>query len=228
VTGIETTGIGADGAGADGTFRILHPFMQMDGPYWPVDFEVYTTKGTLHMIGNTSEASFDFASKQIFITNITYDVNGKSFNGDISCENSVLPSTECLDKEDLFFLLDPENTNLNPPFLNMYTAKALYKTNVDYPNWLLYPNASDFESRRNEASYLHKNVIETDVATNWAQEAFGRANFRVFKFTPHDNSTYAYVTECANRGICNHFEGLCECFHGYTGDGCTDQDALAI
>jgi len=33
-------------------------------------------------------------------------------------------------------------------------------------------------------------------------------------------------TECSHRGLCNHDEGLCECFTGYTHDDCSRQDAL--
>jgi len=33
-------------------------------------------------------------------------------------------------------------------------------------------------------------------------------------------------TECSHRGLCNHDEGLCECFTGYTHDDCSMQDAL--
>jgi hypothetical protein len=32
--------------------------------------------------------------------------------------------------------------------------------------------------------------------------------------------------ECSHRGLCNHDEGLCECFTGYTHDDCSMQDAL--
>lgn len=34
--------------------------------------------------------------------------------------------------------------------------------------------------------------------------------------------------ECANRGICNHNNGQCQCFTGYTGLACETQDARAI
>ena len=32
--------------------------------------------------------------------------------------------------------------------------------------------------------------------------------------------------ECSHRGLCNHDDGLCECFTGYTHDDCSMQDAL--
>lgn len=32
--------------------------------------------------------------------------------------------------------------------------------------------------------------------------------------------------ECSNRGICNHKDGLCECFPGYYGDACQSMSSL--
>jgi hypothetical protein len=35
---------------------------------------VYTTKGTLALTSNQSEATFGFASKYVYMTNVTYDL----------------------------------------------------------------------------------------------------------------------------------------------------------
>jgi hypothetical protein len=35
------------------------------------------------------------------------------------------------------------------------------------------------------------------------------------------------LVECSHRGLCNHDDGLCECFNGYTNDDCGMQQALS-
>ena len=78
------------------------------------------------------------------------------------------------------------------------------------------------------------NVITTDVNTNWgaATEDFMNdplANdfFRVYKFFPHEDSVYEYVSECGGRGLCDRATAVCKCFTGYTGDACQLQTGVA-
>jgi len=87
------------------------------------------------------------------------------------------------------------------------------------------------------------NVISLDMSTNWGTTV-GTANTEaattddgtshphyphyVYKFVPHADSTYEYVAECANRGLCDRDSGTCGCFAGYTGDSCETQSSLAL
>jgi hypothetical protein len=43
-----------------------------------------------------------------------------------------------------------------------------------------------------------------------------------------NDATFQYVSQCSNRGACNHETGLCECYSGYTNDNCDTQNALAM
>jgi len=82
------------------------------------------------------------------------------------------------------------------------------------------------------------NVINLDISTNWgtdigikAQPNLATKNvspYYVYKFVPHADSTYEYVAECANRGICDRDSGICECFPGYTNDNCDTQSSIAL
>lgn len=84
------------------------------------------------------------------------------------------------------------------------------------------------------------NVINLDMSTNWgtdigagsaADEAVSTTNASptwVYKFVPAAASTYEYVAECSNRGLCDRDSGSCECFAGYTNDNCDTQSSLAL
>ena len=52
--------------------------------------------------------------------------------------------------------------------------------------------------------------------------------FDVYKFMPDKRSTYTFVAECSNRGICDEDFGSCKCFKGYTRDACAIQSTLAV
>lgn len=220
--------------GIGGAYRLLHPFHSLDDKI-NVLFDVYTTGGVLRLVGNASEADFDFASNQIYTTNITHDTLGLNYDGELSCESLGIPfeadavtKKDCLDKGDLFFLIDPFTSKYNPPFLNMYRALSIRSQDDEYLPSVgsVYSNVR--ESRSNITSHFHKHVITTDLNTNWAQDAIdGKATFKVYKFTPSSNTTFEVVSECSNRGLCNTFEGICECFSGYSGAACQSQDTLA-
>ena len=48
----------------------------------------------------------------------------------------------------------------------------------------------------------------------------------LFHFSPDENDGYEYVHDCSGRGICT-FNGVCNCFDGYTGVDCSIQSVLA-
>lgn len=219
----------------DGAFRLLHPFESPDGNP-NVLFTMFATNSTVLMAGNQSEAVFDFGSNIIYTTNVTSDLYGTDYDGDVSCEAKGIPTdtpsdqSQCLDKEDYFFLADPYYTPNNPRYINMYKAKSIRRVNdkgldtiaEDYAHF----NISISPSRLNMTSRYRKNIITTDLHTNWAQDASSSAIFHIYKFIPDEDTSYRYVSECSNRGLCNPFEGICECFFGYTGDNCAIQNTI--
>ena len=240
----------------EGTFRLLNPFYPPDAMLTD-NYDIYTTKGTLALTSNMSEATFGFASKYIYMTNVTYDVMGynssSAFDGDISCEignnnaGKMAHIQHCLNKTDLFTVINWEKPAYNPPYINMYTAERLYTGNYKHSvsdRFAVLDSTAYKQGIDKELHYM-THFINTDVATNWAASVgnftfntaafpadsfndFGKPQFHVYKFFPSDDSSYEYVAECSNRGLCDTDAGVCDCFPGYTNDNCDTQSSLAV
>lgn len=218
-----------------GTYKLLHPFASYDENDL-VDFDVYATGGSLQMVSNSSQALFDFASRNIYVANTTVDMlgvpaSGYSYDGDISCERhpNNAPLGQCLQKGDFFVMLDPVNFLVNPPYLNMYQVQRMYVNDKVHEIEVAYGNSSHTKgTQRILPATNRKNVIVVDRATNWATDSLGTAQFRIYRFIPSEAYSYAVVGECANRGLCNYFEGTCECLPTFGGDSCSIQDSLIV
>lgn len=218
-----------------GTFRLLHPFESrtvMDSRE-EEKWVAFATDGHLTVASNTSEVSFDFASQYMYAFNTTYDLRGANYDGDISCEYAQKKLdylNTCLDKNDYFFIIDPYNVSHNPPYVNMYQALSLYKQgNADTRlsiDDIYDASAIKYRGNLHNTSHFFNNIIYTDTPTNWAAHAYGDSHFHVYKFVLNTTTSYEYVSECSNRGLCNRYEGLCECFYGYAGNACNIQDTV--
>eukprot|EP01038_Epipyxis_sp_PR26KG_P009300 gene9300-12530_t len=222
-----------------GTFKLLNPFFPPDN-FDTDNYDVYTTKGTLALTSNKSEATFGFASKYIYTVNATYDIlrnttTNNNYDGDISCENyaNVAESVfHCLNRSDLFTLLNFEYPEFNPPHLNLYTAKRIINTPYQYSTESRFSSAPKL-NLNNEMHYM-THMVTTDIATNWGATIglsgvsgnVGLPQFHIYKFFPSTASVYEYVAPCSNRGVCDTSSGLCQCFSGYTSDSCHEQSSV--
>lgn len=230
---------GGDGFGR-GAFRLLNPFYDLEEVY---DFqnqryEVYYTKGTIVAAGKFAAASFDMASNVIYTTavkktpeyaDVTSDIKDNipaGYDGAISCESYTPNGVDdtCLQKNDKFFIANPYNTIHNPPFLNMYTALSIGKTLVSETPLDVAP----IRANPSQPPGGIRHTIVADFNTNWASDAYGPSAFLIYKFIPDMDFSYALVSECSNRGLCNPYEGLCECFNGYNGDDCSIQQTSSM
>jgi hypothetical protein len=189
------------------------------------NFDVYTTKGTLARVSQKAYARFGFASHQIITQSRDDDYQ---IMGDVSCEindNNAAKADHwtrqapdsmatCLNKTDIFTFLSTDKW-LNPAHINLYHVDKIHQMQFheEHPQ---FPGLNNFNGTF---------VIETDIATNYAARA---ETFFLYKFFPSTESSYTYVSECSNRGICNKDSGLCECFNGYTNDDCSSQNSLAV
>jgi len=231
-----------------GTFFLLNPFSPPDALATD-NYEVYTTKGTLAMVSNDTQAYFSFAARTIYT--VTNDPSSQEYSGDLSCKPTLRSPSKfrhiltsvtqsgindqqslrslCLDKSDIITFLNPSvffSAN-NPPHINLYRVQALRTVDPQWSTNMRYPGI--YQVGGKPMTYM-TNQIHVDLATNWGSsdnEMFS-SPFKVFKFFPHATSSYEYVAQCSNRGMCNANTGLCECFKGYSGDDCHEQNVLAM
>jgi len=164
-------------------------------------------------------------------------------------EDAVFTSDEptniyhCLNKGSLFTVFNFYNSSQNPPHINMYTAEKLYQKQYKYSAADKKLASVTDDSEGSDLDYETFTVV-TDLSTNWAngrsmqtEDAWdptdglakdGSGGFQFYKFYPARESTYNYVAQCSNRGICKEDTGLCDCFSGYTSDSCSEQNSLAV
>jgi len=220
-----------------GLFKLLNNFVSPNAKigFTATDadmFDVYTTKGTLVLASANHGVNVDFGSNSFNTVNAAAAYT--PLNGDISCEinqdnagkrelwtrNAPDAMTTCLNKTSIFTFLSSGSPANNPAHINLYTVQKIYQKQFSLDSG----NVNDFAETF---------TIETDLSSNWGVEsgltlATPDTAFQVYKFFPASESSYTYVSQCSNRGLCNHDSGLCECFHGYTGDACSDQNSLAV
>jgi len=210
-------------------FRLVNPIIPPD---WleTDNYEIYTTKGTLALTSNYSNVQFGFGSNYLYMTNTSYDLAGTAYDGDLSCEVGLNNAGKfqyiqhCLNKTDLITFLTWDNPQYNPPHINLYTVDRLQQLPYSF-------NQDEvFGTDSLSSAHFMTHVISLDIATNWGAAATGglHQNFYVYKFFPSAKSTYNYVAECSNRGICDETSGICKCFPGYTNDDCSVQNAISL
>jgi len=249
-TSVSLDNLGGSFSTPAGTFKLLNPITPPDG-YLTDNYEVFTTQGTLALTSNYSEVAFSFASKTLYMTNITADIYNDAtvpFDGDISCEignNNAFKSKyifHCLNKGDLFTFLNWEDPANNPPHINLYTAQRLIHSDILFSvnqrfQHVKVSNTNPKWGKGYDPLQYMTHSITTDFSTNWAASVAsvvgpsvleGPSIYRVYKFFPAAVSTYNYVAECSNRGICDASAGTCKCFPGYTSDDCSEQSSIAL
>jgi len=251
----DTASTNWDSSGdAEGTFRLLNPFAPPDNLLTD-NYNIYTTKGTLSLTSFDSEATFGFGSRFIYTTNTTYDTRRTAattdnfYDGDLSCERTASNGEKfphinyCLNKSDIFTIINWEYPHLNPPNINLYTVERLYTGPYQYST----ASRSRFNPVTTPELEMHymTHMITTDIAVNWGAVVgganpnletrptedkliSGAPHYHIYKFVPAVESTYNYVAECSNRGICDRDGGVCKCFPGYTSDSCSDQQSIAL
>jgi len=219
----------------DGTdFKLLNPILANATTDL---YEVYTTKGVFARTSNLTGVAMDFADNKFYMTNFSdigtvrgglsgptaFDI---AYDGDLSCETEIGIKyvTHCLNKTDMITFLSL-NSTVNPDRINLYTVEKLH-----HETYIEFNQRTGYDI--NFGARTH--VITTDISSNWAYGATGsdyqdhNVKYFVYKFFPSHDSTYTYVSQCSNRGICNEAEGLCQCFGGYTSDDCSEQNSLSV
>lgn len=237
-------------------FKLLNPFRPPD-QFTTDNYDVYTTEGVLALTSELAQATFGFGSRYIFTTNVSADLYNTynrydsqspysgmfPFDGDISCEENANNAGKftyikhCLNKTDLFTLLSWDSPSANPPNINLYTAERIINRPPQSSVKDRWNGVTGTTVQDNVLTYT-THMITSDISTNWGASVSSARTitattindpiFLVYKFTPAAQSTYNYVNECSNRGICDRDSGVCKCFPGYTKDNCEQQQSLAL
>jgi len=141
----------------------------------------------------------------------------------IDCETAPLANNgagtnanQCLEKGDqvMFFDFLHPNTasNQGPLFHNIYTVEKIF-----------HDRDMDTATPLEPDSWTNQGSIKLNMRPN-----FNDAAYLAYKFEfPAQKGGFEYVAECSSRGLCNHDNGLCECFTGHTSDDCSVQNSLA-
>jgi len=220
------------------------------------DFHVYTSKGYLNLVSdstaafNTWGSSPAVYSNEYLLTNKLFTVPRNGITGaraGVDCETSSA-SVECLQKDDWMMVLNTGNNFAtgtystpavvsknyvsNPIYAQLYQVKKISNEEISYSD---YTVAQTYSLTANTYPQTFRNQIVLDKVVNAHYHLDGRltapstlfdTSASLFKFYPPVNK-YEYAAQCSNRGICDKNSGLCQCFGGFTGDNCQRIDALA-
>lgn len=179
-------------------------------------FGIYTTGGVARVASLSARVVNDPArlySRTVYSTPSVNATLSPENSGDLACETTqvnVDGVLNCLEKNDLVFLLDPSLSPRalarNPRYLQLFSVRKV---------WNRPPGGSDLLPP-------HEIVLDKSLLSVW-RESQPFDNARVYLFTPPADA-FEFVATCANRGLCDERSGLCECFPGYSRDDCSEQN----
>jgi len=224
-------------------FDMLIPFAPKDG-LTNDEYEVFTTKGVLQRVSDDAEVYANFGSNVLYTYNPDRYVkatskyvdstkgNTEDFDGDVSCEGNEGEVDACVSPGSYVTYFAPGTPAANSPQLNLYEVGSIAKKQVHYYNRDVidsYATPSSDSAFDNGYDIL-VNQIKLKNNNNWGiggLDAYhGSSDYFLYRFTPHEDSTYQYVAQCSNRGTCDTTSGTCECFDGYTGETCSSQSLV--
>lgn len=228
-------------------FDMLIPFAPKDGLITD-EYEVFTTKGTFQLVTDDAQVLASFGSNILYTYNpsryksdskyVDYSqtVYTSNYDGDVSCEGiAVNPSqnTEvdaCLSPGSWVTYFAPDSPAANPPHLNLYEVGSIGKKQIHFYNRDVI-SGTDLNDESYDNGYdILVNQVKLKNGNNWGiggkDNDHGNADYFLYRFTPHEDSTYQYVAQCSNRGTCDTTSGTCECFDGYTGETCSSQSLV--
>ena len=209
-------------------------------------YVIYTTDGVAERVyvDTNSDSKYNQTGEDAATAYFSQFEKTLYMSMDVSCETGTVLIEPCLEKGDLIIITDANwgQTQWNPlanvkKFFGADTTSSYLDGFADTTDLYTITKIWKAEETSTTSTIEDKFRITVDKSINWDGSTLadpdgdGTSNtgyVQILKFTPAATGNYEYVSMCANRGLCNSDDGLCECFKGYTNDNCDTQSSLAV
>merc|ERR1712022_20850 len=210
------------------------------------EYAIFTTDGVAERVYLDNNMDSAYNATEVAVTAYFSQFSSTLYMSfDVSCETGRGDVEPCLNKGDLIFITDA-NWGMSEQLISKSEATRFFGGTGVNGFGAGYADTTDLytitkiwksEETSKTATFEDKYRITVDKSINWdgsevadpdGDAVKNTGYVQIVKFTPASTGAYTYVSQCANRGLCNSDDAVCECFKVYTNDNCDTQSSLAV